>query len=270
MYGKDWTPLIPAFYADYMLSKAGNVRAKASISRNYRFPTLNDLYFQPGGNPDLQPEHGFTYDGGVSFAFAKEGRYAVHGEATWFDSYIDDWILWIPLGGKQDFWTPKNLKKVHAYGVELKAGFDRTWNRDWQVGADGNFSWTPSINNGDPVDWYDKAIGKQLVYIPEYSASVTGRLTYRSWRFIYKWCYYSERFTTSDNSMKTKIGRVKPYFMSDVSLEKAFSLRWADFTVKGVVNNLFNEEYESVLSRPMPRLNYELFLDIRPRWGRRR
>ena len=86
MYGKDWTPLIPAFYADYMLSKAGNVRAKASISRNYRFPTLNDLYFQPGGNPDLQPEHGFTYDGGVSFAFAKEGRYAVHGEATWFDS----------------------------------------------------------------------------------------------------------------------------------------------------------------------------------------
>ena len=70
--------------------------------------------------------------------------------------------------------------------------------------------------------------------------------------------------------MKTKIGRVKPYFMSDVSLEKAFSLRWADFTVKGVVNYLFNEEYESVLSRPMPRLNYELFLDIRPRWGRRR
>lgn len=38
MYGKDWTPLIPAFYADYMLSKAGNVRAKASISRNYPFP----------------------------------------------------------------------------------------------------------------------------------------------------------------------------------------------------------------------------------------
>ena len=111
---------------------------------------------------------------------------------------------------------------MHAYGVELKAGLDWQPAPDWQLNADGNFSWTPSINNGDPVDWYDKAIGKQLVYIPEYSASVTGRLTYRSWRFIYKWCYYSERFTTSDNSMKTKIGRVKPYFMSDVSLEKAF------------------------------------------------
>ena len=85
---------------------------------------------------------------------------------------IDDWIVWLPTF--KGFWTPKNIKEVHAYGVELKAGLD------WQLNADGNFSWTPSINNGDPVDWYDKAIGKQLVYIPEYSASVTGRLTYRS------------------------------------------------------------------------------------------
>lgn len=64
------------------------------------------------------------------------------------------------------FWTPKNIKEVHAYGVELKAGFDWQPAPDWQLNADGNFSWTPSINNGDPVDWYDKAIGKQLVYIP--------------------------------------------------------------------------------------------------------
>ena len=156
-----------------------------------------------------------------------------------------------------------------AYGVEVKAGLDVQLAKDWQLSADGNFSWTPSINHGDPVDWYDKAIGKQLVYIPEFSASVTGHLTYRSWRFTYKWCYYSERFTTSDNDMKTKIGRVKPYFMSDISLEKAFSFRWADLSLKGVINNLFNEEYQSVLSRPMPRLNYEIFLDIRPKWGKR-
>ena len=269
MYGKDWTPLIPAFYADYLLSKAGNVRAKASISRNYRFPTLNDLYFQPGGNPDLQPEHGFTYDGGVSFAFAKEGRYAVHGEATWFDSYIDDWILWIPLGGKQDFWTPKNLKKVHAYGVELKAGFDRTWNRDWQVGADGNFSWTPSINESEPMSKGDESIGKQLVYVPEFSASVTARLAWKSWRLLYKWCWYSERFTMSSNDY-TISGYVPPYLMSDMSVEKLFAVPWADFSVKIAVKNLFNEEYLSVLARPMPRLNFEIFLDIRPKWGKKR
>lgn len=70
--------------------------------------------------------------------------------------------------------------------------------------------------------------------------------------------------------MKTKIGRVLPYFMSDVSLEKLFSFRWADFSVKVAVKNLFDEEYETVLSRPMPRMNYEIFLDIRPKWGKRK
>ena len=267
MYGTSWSPVIPAFFADCLLSRRGNVVAKASVSRNYRFPTLNDLYFLPGGNPDLKKEHGFTYDAGLSFATGRDGVYTLRGEATWFDSYIDNWIVWLPTA--KGFWTPKNVKEVHAYGVEVKAGLDVQLAKDWQLSADGNFSWTPSINHGDPVDWYDKAIGKQLVYIPEFSASVTGHLTYRSWRFTYKWCYYSERFTTSDNDMKTKIGRVKPYFMSDISLEKAFSFRWADLSLKGVINNLFNEEYQSVLSRPMPRLNYEIFLDIRPKWGKR-
>lgn len=267
-FGGEWTPPIPAFFADYLLSERGQVVLKASVSRNFRFPTLNDLYFLPGGNPELKRELGFTYDAGVSFAAGRDGEWSLHGQATWFDSRIDDWIVWVPTF--KGFWTPKNLKRVHAYGVELKAGLDVRLARHWQAGFDGGFSWTPSINRGDPTDAYDQSVGKQLVYIPEYASSLSARLCYRSWRLIYKWCYYSERYTTSDNDLWSKLGRVRPYFMNDVSLEKAFALRWADLSLKGAVNNLFNEEYESVLSRPMPRLNVEFFLDIRPKWGHRR
>ena len=39
--------------------------AKASVSRNYRFPTLNDLYFLPGGNPGLNSEKGVAYEAGL-------------------------------------------------------------------------------------------------------------------------------------------------------------------------------------------------------------
>jgi len=268
LYGSDWTPVIPAFFADYVLSERGNVVAKASVSRNYRYPTLNDLYFLPGGNPDLRREHGITYDGGIGVTVGREERYTLHAEATWFDSYIDDWIIWLPTF--KGFWTPMNIKEVHAYGIELKGQLGLRFARDWRIDIDGNFSWTPSINHGDPINWADESIGKQLVYVPEYSAAVNGRLTFRNWGFTYKWCYYSERFTTSSNETATKLGRVMPYFMSDVALDKRFALRWADLSVKGAVKNLFNEEYESVLSRPMPRLNYEIFLEIRPRWGKSR
>ena len=136
MFGSEWTPIIPAFFTDYLISKRGNLVAKASISRNYRFPSLNDLYFLPGGNPDLKKEHGFTYDAGLSFATGRDGVYTLRGEATWFDSYIDNWIVWLPTA--KGFWTPKNVKEVHAYGVEVKAGLDVQLAKDWQLSADGN------------------------------------------------------------------------------------------------------------------------------------
>lgn len=266
MYGGKWTPLIPAAFFDYVVSKQGNVIAKASVSRNYRFPTLNDLYFLPGGNPDLKTERGFTYDCGVEFAVGTPGKYSLKGSATWFDSYINDWIVWLPTF--KGFWTPRNVKQVHAYGVELKGALKVQFSDRWNAGVDGNFTWTPSINHGDPVNWADASIGKQLVYIPEFSSALTARMGWRSWNLTYKWGYYSERFTTSSNEMASKIGRVLPYFMSDIAIEKQLVFSWANLSVKGVVNNLMNEEYESVLSHPMPRMNFGLYLDIRPKWGK--
>lgn len=267
LYGTDWSPVIPALFADCILSKRGNVMIKGSVSRNFRFPTLNDLYFQPGGNPDLKKERGFTYDCGVEFTVGRDDRYMLHGGATWFDSRINDWIIWLPTS--HGYWTPENIKEVHAYGVELKGALDVRLGREWLLNLNGSFSWTPSVNNGDPAGWADRAIGKQLVYIPEFSSAVIGKLSFRTWSFDYKWCYYSERFTTTSNEKTTKIGRVLPYYMSDVSLEKSFDFRWAGLSVKCAVKNLFDEEYETVLSRPMPGINFEIFVGITPKWKKK-
>ena len=107
LYGTVWSPVIPALFLDGVLSKRGNLVAKASVSRNYRFPTLNDLYFLPGGNPDLKKESGWTYDAGLSFAVGEAGKYRLTGSATWFDSHIDDWILW--LWTVKGFLSPVNI-----------------------------------------------------------------------------------------------------------------------------------------------------------------
>ena len=266
MYGKEWTPIIPAFFIDGVLSKVGNITAKASVSRNFRFPTLNDLYFLPGGNPNLRKESGWSYDAGVSFAIGKKGIYSLKGSATWFDSYVHDWILWLPT--TKGFFSPKNIKDVHAYGVELKADLNVALTKEWQLALDGTYSWTPSINHGEPISTADQSVGKQLPYVPKHSASFTGRISWRKWSFLYKWCYYSERFTMSSNDISLT-GKLPEYFMSNISLEKVLSFRWAELSLKGTVNNLFNEEYLSVLSRPMPGINFEFFVGITPKWRKR-
>ena len=265
MYGTKWAT-VPAFFADCQLSKRGNIVAKASVSRNHRFPTLNDLYFLPGGNPDLRSESGFSYEAGLSFAVGKENVYSLSGSASWYDQHIDDWILW--LSTPKGFFSPRNIKQVHAYGVEMQASLAVIPARDWKLTMNGTFSWSPSINEGEPISPADQSVGKQLPYEPEFSATVTGRLTWRSWGLLYQFCYYSERYTMSSNDI-TLSGRLTSYLMNNLSLDKAFALKWADLTLKGTVNNLFNEEYLSVTARPMPRMNVEFFIGIRPKWGGR-
>lgn len=264
MFGNEWTPIIPAFFIDGVISKKGDVVAKASVSRNYRFPSLNDLYFMPGGNPDLKKESGWTYDAGLSFALGREGVYSLSSSANWFESFINDWIIWLPT--TKGFFSPDNIKDVHAYGIEMKGDLEVILSKEWKLGLNGTLSWTPSINEGEPRSPADQSVGKQLPYVPEYSSTVTGRLTWKTWSFLYKWCYYSERFTMSSNDI-TLTGKLPEYFMSNIALEKVISCEWADFSIKGAINNLFDEEYLSVLSRPMPGINFEVFLGITPKFN---
>ena len=267
MFGTEWTPPIPALFVDGVLSKRGNIMAKASVSRNFRFPTLNDLYFLPGGNPDLKKENGWSYDAGLSFAVGERGIYSLSGSASWFDSRVDDWILWLPT--TKGFFSPRNIKRVHSYGVELEADLDVALSTSWRLALSGTFSWTPSVNEGEPMSPADKSVGKQLPYVPEISSTVTGVLSWRTWSLLYKWCHYSKRYTMSSNDLSLS-GTLPPYFMNNVTLEKRFSLTWADLSLKGAVNNLFDEEYLSVLSRPMPGINFEFFVGITPKWGSKR
>lgn len=269
-YNKDsFSPLIPGFFVDYLVSKKGNIVLKASIAKNHRYPTLNDLYFMPGGNPSLKTEKGYTYDGGAEFML-KNKHMTFKGEISAYNSYINDWILWLrALEGA--YMTPVNVKKVRSYGLEGKGKFSARINKKWMLELEGNYAITKSINKGgdsDPDSPYKvgNAIGKQLPYIPEYSSSAIGRLSWKKWTFTYKWIYYSERFTTSSNDTDTRVGRLGAYYMNDISLEKQIGFRWADCSLKVSVNNLFDEEYQSELSRPMAGRNFGIFIGITPRF----
>lgn len=261
MAGDKWAPLIPALFVDGLLTRDGRLTAKASVTRNYRFPSLNDLYFLPGGNPDLRSEEGFTYDAGLQYEVGGPGIWALTAGASWFDSYIDDWIIWLPT--TKGFFSPRNVKKVHAFGVEINANLALQPFNGWFLDVNASYSWTPSINRGTPLSEADRSVGRQLPYVPRHSASATGRLSWKSWSLLYKWNFYSRRFTMSSNDL-TFSGYLPEYFMNNVSLEKTFSFRYFNLQLQLAVNNLFNEDYLSVLSRPMPGINFEFFVGIVP------
>lgn len=258
--GNKTVPVIPSFFVEYTLWERIGLVAKASVARNYRFPSLDDLYFQPGGNADLGPERGFTYDGGLETSFSI-GRFNVKADVSAFDSRISDWIQWTP--DVRGFWRPSNVKRVHSYGIEAKAAVGYRPSDDWIVKLDGTFAWTPSINRGERVNSNDASYGKQLCYVPRISASLSPGVCWRGWTLTWNWNHYSERFTTTSNETEHITGRLKPYYMNDLSVERDFSFRRFGVKIKGFIKNIFNAEYVTVLSRPMPGINFEVMAEFR-------
>ena len=269
IFGNSAAPLIPAFFTDWQAlnttwyNRPIKLSFKGSVSRNYRFPSLNDLYFLPGGNPGLKSEHGYTYDLGLVYDMFVSNRFAFNISANWFDSHIKDWIIWLPT--TKGFFSPRNVKTVHAYGIETNVETGADLGKDWIININGSFSWTPSINEGEKMSPADQSIGKQLPYVPKLSSSISGRLQWKSWSFLYKWCYYSQRYTMSSNDF-TLSGHLPQYFMSNITLEKNLFFKPIDIQLKLAVNNLFNEDYLSVLARPMPGINFEFFIGITPKF----
>lgn len=253
----EWSPIIPALFADVVLVPEWGLFVSASVAKNYHYPSLGDLYFVPGGNPDLLPEEGVTYDVGAEFK-VERGDFKAGGKMTLYGSEIANWILWTPT--IKGFWTPENLARVRSRGVESRANLAYNFSPRTRLEVNAIFAYTSSVNATVGDDNY----GNQLPYVPLYSASSAAKLTIGAWELKYGWQYYSERFT-SYSGTSFGGGSVAGYNLSDLSLGCVFSAWGVDFRVCGQVNNLFNEVYQSVLSRPMPPRNYTLSVECR--WG---
>lgn len=245
---------------------------KANISRNNHQPTLNDLYWQPGGNPKLMPEK--SYSGEFSAEYYRVAKtFEVEQELTPYYSEIEDWIIWLP--SFQGYWQPFNLKKVKSYGLEYHLKLIKKIGKV-EVQLHGNYALTKSLNYGDRLFMGDGSYGKQLPYIPVHSGNILLSVSYEGYYLRFQNNSYSERFTLSSNQIGAKddsqdIGAgistsrmnwYYPYFMNNLTVGKDFHFKRYLLGFDFKINNLFNEEYRSVLGRYMPGRNYELMVKI--------
>ncbi len=254
----DRVSLIPFFGFDYKILDQSNLFIRGNVARNYHQPSLNDLYWQPGGNPDLKPEDGLSFELGADYHF-KIKNIKIQSGLTAFHSDIDNWIIWIP--SYKGYWEPQNVKNVVVKGLEVNLSFTGETGKV-AYALSGNYAYTRSENYGDPLVWGDESYGKQLVYIPVHSGNVMMNLSWKNFSFTWQHNVYSERFTTSANDLSRR-NRFYPYFMNDLIIGKQFALNKLTISAEFKIYNLFNETYHSMLYRPMPGRNYLFMLMIK-------
>ncbi len=254
----EYIPLIPYLGFDLLLVGEDRLVLKGNIAGNYHLPSLNDLYWVPGGNPDLLPEEGYSIELGLEGRH-RYGDHSVEAELTVYRTDTDNWILWIP--GYKGYWEPRNISRVLSQGLELSISMKGKTGR-LGYSLSGTYAFTSSVNYGDRDIWGDESYGKQLVYIPLHSGNIMIRLMYRRYTLGWQHNSYSERYTTSSNDVSRR-DRLYPYFMNNLSLGRELELKNISLSAELKVHNLFNETYHSVLYRPMPGRNYILLLMIK-------
>jgi iron complex outermembrane receptor protein len=251
-------PVVPFFGFDFLLLKETPLILRGNVARNFRRPALNDLYWQPGGNPDLKVEDGVGFELGLKYQFDWQNQ-QIATEITAFRNDIKNWIIWLP--GYKGYWEPQNISNVLTGGIEANLIVRGSFG---EVGYHfaGNYAFTRAINYGDPLVWGDLSYGKQLVYIPVHSGNFMAAIQWRNFFLSYQHNAFSERFTTSSNDVEQR-HRLYPYFMNDLIVGKQFELYGVDLSAELKIYNLFNESYRSVLHRPMPGRNFLFMLTMK-------
>ncbi|MEL6676942.1 MAG: TonB-dependent receptor [Bacteroidota bacterium] len=230
-------PWIPETGLEAKLSRLLSLRAK--IARSYRIPTFNDLYWQPGGNPDLLPETGWNQEVGLT---GKLPPIHMKWEAGLFNSQIDNWILWLP--GPQ-YWAPENVLKVWSRGWEFQGSWERQLG-SWHSLAKIQYQYARTTREATTVPG-DAGLFRQLIYVPRHQANALLRLQKNRWQAQTSLQYVGRRFTATDHS-----SHLDPYLVGQASLGYSMPLKSGQLFWQLQVQNFFNTDYQVVAGRPMP------------------
>jgi len=243
------TPVIPTIGVKYFLTKNHNFAINANAARNYKAPSLNELYWNPGGNTDLLPEIGFTSEMGLTYKYKKLS----FGISPYY-SLINNWIQWLPQ--ESGIWTPINVKQVENKGIELNIKKVFKVSNQAKLYLHSGYNYVNSINNSSILT-SDNSIGKQLIYVPKHTFNIVAKLEFKKWSFAYNQTVTGKVFIDATNTT------YMPYYApTDINISYSLKKDMKSTQIGLKVSNLYNEDYQIMANRPLPGRWFLLFLKV--------
>jgi len=227
-----------------------NLAIKASAARNYRTPSLNELYWIPGGNPLLLPEQGWSED--ITLEHVVHGKkISMQSTVTLFHHDIEDQITWLPGDA---YWSPENVHTV-TKGIEASNTCNLKLDQMTYT-LIASYQFTRSEYGKDPFTSVERE-GNQQIYIPEHRFVLNFQAAYRNYFLDCHYSFTSLSYTTSDN-----LNFINPYQLVNLYLSKHIHVNKLLIVVQGSVNNLLNESYQIIEYRPMPLRTYTFGIQL--------
>ncbi|WP_288788740.1 TonB-dependent receptor [uncultured Elizabethkingia sp.] len=232
------SPLLFSFSGKWNALSFYNI--KTSFSKNFRYPSFNDLYWQPGGNINLKPETAIQLDMNHEF---KINDFSL--VISPFYIKIKDMIRWLPTAN--GYWAPINTDNVESYGSEVQIDYRKKITENHNINAQLGYSFTKSVNSDTQ---------KQLMYVPLHKFFSNIGYEYKFMKLYIQGMWNGKTYTTSDESNNEAL---KSYFVLNAGISGTLLKH---YSVGFKINNITNTVYETTLYYPLPMRNYSFFVNI--------
>ncbi|MFH0856195.1 MAG: TonB-dependent receptor [Candidatus Omnitrophota bacterium] len=216
---------------DFLYKLNDAVKFHGLISRSYRVPTFNDLYWPSAdgmiGNPNLKPEKGVSGELGLE---TKINKYFTAG-LTYFRSDYKQLIQW-SYNPVTMMTQPENVSTAVIDGIEFKNKFFILEALDLDI----NYTYLMAR---------DDDTHKYLVYQPK--NKIDAALRYHDYNGLtveLKSQFTGVRFVDAANYNK-----VKSFFVLGLSVSRKFR---HGLTCFAYIDNLLNRKYQVMQGYPMP------------------
>ncbi len=227
---------------------------KGSVSRVFRFPTINERYWQPGANLDLVPEEGWNYE--LTYNLERKNEVVSWNiQVSAFYGLINDWILWYPSIENPTVWQAQNVWQVENSGIEFVSGLEWKFSPKLKM----NLKFLYSFNSTQVVKSINNDLdlqGKQLILVPRNLIFIPYDVTFKSFSFGFNYSYTGLRYSDRQNTIY-----LDAYQLLDINLSYSLTKYNLDFTF--LLNNIFNQNYQTYPGQPMPGTNFNLQLTWR-------
>jgi len=227
---------------------------RASVERAFRIPTFNDLYWNPGGNPNLRAEKSWNGELNLAKRWKLKNHRIIFRQNAYVKS-ITNGIIWLPTAG---YWSPVNMTQIRSQGLESKLNYETYWKGiTWKAEISYDYCRSTPVESNVPND---ASLHKQVMYVPIHQAMGLTEISYQSWTLGYRHRYTGYRFTTADES-----DFLPSFQLGELSLEKSFysGRKWKE---KAVIRldllNLYNTYFETIALRPQPGRHFRLTLEL--------
>lgn len=248
-YLDNFIPFLPGIGGDwkFLEREKQELLLKASLGKGFKAPTLNDRFWNPGGNPDLLPEK--SVNGEIGLNWLRKGVLSWDLSLTYYRMQVDNWIIWLPRGSS---WSPENIREVQNQGIEYQG------NTEWKAGKwNGklgiSYTFTKALDLSS-----EPSSPRQLPYTPQHQAN--GNLS----AGIGGVAVNLSSFFVGQRAIGTGNSRILDSFQIWNAGLRFPDLKWGKtgFQISFQVLNLLDRDYQVLHLRAMPGRSYQLNLTI--------